>query len=138
MKITARDAANHPHLEKHVGKVLAGHKVVVEGFYLAAPNKRDASGHFEKRKVKYREEFTLAAHEHRSAAQGALGHLLSDKILAQRLSEKDPDFRAISTHQITSHVNILEMPKVVPPAPAAEEGGDELEPPAEENLPPQP
>lgn len=129
MKITARDAANHPHLEKHVGKVLVGHKVIVEGFYLAAPNKRDASGHFEKRKVKYREEFLLKPHEHRSHGQGALGHLLSDKILAQRLSEKDPDFRAISTHHITSHVNVLEMPK-------AEEGVD-VEP-AEENLPPQP
>lgn len=84
------------------GKVLAGHKIVVEGHYFSFDKK---SG--DKIRVKYREEFTLRAREHKAVAQGALGHILSDSQLVERLSSKDPEFRAIQTHEITSHENVL-------------------------------
>lgn len=89
------------------GKVLVGHKIVVEGFYSAAPQKTDEAGHWSKRRVAYREQFELAAHEHRLTAQGSLGHILSDKFLAARLSKNDPEFRAILTHKVVAHENML-------------------------------
>ncbi len=83
-------------------KTLRGHKITVEGFYFAF----DDAG--EKVKRKYSEEFTLSAHEHRAEPQGALGHLLSDKHLNERLSKKDKQFRAVQTHTVTKHENIHE------------------------------
>jgi hypothetical protein len=83
-------------------KHISGHKIVVEGFYFSWDRKRQ-----EKIRVAYREEFTLRAREHKAAPQGALGHILSDKVLVERLSAKDPDFRAIQTHTITKHENVL-------------------------------
>lgn len=88
------------------GRKLEGHKIVVEGFYFSSVINPHGGG-FEKKRVKYREEFVLGAAEHKVAAQGALGHLLSDKILAERLSLKDPDFRAVQSHTVVSHENIL-------------------------------
>lgn len=87
------------------GKHVAGHKIVVEGFYFAGVI--DAAGSFEKKRVAYREEFTLRAREHKLHGQGALGHILSDKVLAARLSSKDKNFRSIQTHVVTHHENIL-------------------------------
>lgn len=104
------------------GKHVSGHKIVVEGFYFSFDKK---SG--DKIRNAYREEFTLRAREHKAAPQGALGHILSDKVLVERLSAKDPEFRAIQTHTITAHENILvDAPK------AAEETEEvESEEPAE-------
>lgn len=99
------------------GKHLAGHKIVVEGLYFTFDKKTG-----DKIRKPYREEFTLRAREHKAAPQGALGHILSDKLLVERLSSKDPEFRAIQTHTITKHENVLvDAPK----APAAEGGSSE-------------
>lgn len=83
------------------GKHIAGHRITVEGIYHAF----DAKG--EKVKRQYSEVFDLAPHEHRVHGQGALGHILSDKMLSERLSKKDPEFRAIQTHIVTKHENIF-------------------------------
>lgn len=142
------------------GHHLTGHKIVVEGFYFTFDKK---SG--DKIRKAYREEFTLRAREHKAAPQGALGHILSDKQLAERLSAKDPEFRAIQTHTITAHENLHSLapgqpaapsivppvvppvvapsivpPVVAPPAPQAELAPEPIVPPeetepVEENLP---
>lgn len=114
MKITDRHAGQHAHLEQHVGKILTGHKIVVEGFYFSNEIEPH-TGHSEKKRVKYREEFTLRAREHKLHGQGALGHILSDKVLLERLSSKDPNFRAIQTHVVVAHENLF--------ADAPKEGG---------------
>lgn len=98
-------------------KLLCGHRVVVEGIYFARPLRRE-DDHTGKRKVSYREEFLLDPAEHRSHAQGALGHVLSDKLLAKRLTAKDPEFRGISTHEVTEHENLFEAPKAAALAPS--------------------
>lgn len=121
------DALAHAHgLPK--GGTLKGHKIVVEGFYFAV----DKLG--EKVRRKYREEFTLKAREHKVHGQGALGHLLSDKLLLERLSKKDPEFRAIQTHVVTAHENIVEPAPAAPPAgePETPEQEAESEAPAED------
>ena len=97
-------AAHEHNLPK--GKLVSGHKIVVEGLYLSSEINAH-NGHFEKKKIAYREEFTLAPSEHRVHAQGALGHILSDKLLAERLSSKDKNFRAIQTHKVVKHENVL-------------------------------
>lgn len=97
------------------GGTLKGHRIVVEGVYFAFDKKTG-----DKIKRKYREEFELAPHEHRVHGQGALGHLLSDKALAERLAKKDPEFRSIQTHHIVKHEN-----GVAAPAPAPEPDEEE-------------
>lgn len=82
---------------------LHGHRITVEGFYFAFDK---ASG--DKIRRKYSEVFELAADEHRVHGQGALGRILSDKQLSERLARKDPDFRAVQTHVVSAHENITE------------------------------
>jgi len=105
--IQLSDAAKTRHNIEH-DRLLKGHKIVVEGLYLARAPKRDVAGAAEKKSVKYREEFILEPHEHRAHGQGALGHILGDEKLAKRLSEKDKDFRAVKTHVVSAHENIWE------------------------------
>lgn len=103
--------------EKHgipEGKVISGHKIIVEGFYFAWDKKLG-----EKLRRSYREKFTLRAREHKAAPQGALGHILSDSKLTERLSAKDPEFRAIQTHTVVAHENILVDAAAKPKKPAA-------------------
>lgn len=101
------DALAQAHDLPKGGKLL-GHKITVEGFYFAF----DAAG--EKVRRKYSEEFELAPAEHKVHGQGALGHILTDKLLAARLSEKDPEFRAIQTHVVTAHENLSEAASAAP------------------------
>ena len=86
------------------GAKISGHKLVVKGIYFAF----DAKG--EKVKREYREEFELPPAAHLIHGQGALGSLLSDKSLAERLLKKDPEFRAIQTHELEAHANLFEAP----------------------------
>ena len=86
------------------GAKISGHKIVVKGLYFAF----DAKG--EKVKRAYSESFELPPAAHRVHGQGALASLLSDKILAERLLAKDPEFRSIQTHELESHVNLFEAP----------------------------
>lgn len=86
---------------------VVGHKIVVKGFYLARAAKRDVGGTAEKRKIAYREEFDLAPAPHLLHEQNALAHVLRD-LLPAKLREKDPEFRAIATHEIEEHENKLE------------------------------
>lgn len=96
----------HLQPKEAVEKVLAGHRVTVKGFYLAAPNAKSAAGHWEKRRLPYEETFDLEPKGHNFHGQGALGHLLRDEILAARLLENDPEFRAIATHEVVKHENL--------------------------------
>jgi len=96
------------------GKHISGHKVVIKGLYFAF----DAKG--EKVKRAYREEFELAPAAHLVHGQGALGAVLSDKILGEHLLAKDPEFRAVQTHEVEAHENLF----VDAPAPD-EEGIDD-------------
>lgn len=98
------DALAHAHGLPKDG-TLKGHRIVVEGFYFAV----DKLG--EKVRRKYREEFEVKPGEHKVHGQGALGHILSDKLLLERLGKNDPEFRAIQTHVVVSHENLVEHPK---------------------------
>lgn len=105
--IKISDALAHAH-DLPKGGVLHGHRITVEGFYFAFDNG-------EKVRRKYSEEFKLEPAEHRVHGHGALGHILSDAKLAERLSEKDKNFRGIQTHVITRHENLTEeFVKTVP------------------------
>jgi hypothetical protein len=86
-----------------VAPVVTGHRVTVKGFYLAAPNAKDKNGHDQKRRVAYEEIFDLEPQGHNFHGPGALGHLLRDSLLAERLYQKDPEFRAIATHEVVKH-----------------------------------
>ena len=101
------------------GRHVIGHRIVVEGYYVSSEIEPH-TGHAEKKRVRYSESFDLKPADHLLHGQGALGHILSDGFLAERLSAKDKNFRAIATHVISKHENILE-PEPAPadePAPA--------------------
>ena len=88
------------------GKHVAAHLIVVEGFYLSAADEAH-NGHHERKRVAYSETFELDPSAKALAESGALSHILSDKLLIERLRSKDKNFRAIATHTITRHENVL-------------------------------
>ena len=65
--------------EKHV----AGHVIVIEGFYLANDRDDKHNGHHEKKRVRYSETFEIEPREKALYAQGALSHILGDGKLAK-------------------------------------------------------
>ena len=87
-------------------KHIVAHYIVVEGFYLSAEIDPH-NGHTEKKRVAYSESFRLEPRAKALHAQGALSHILGDDALARRLTEKDKNFRAIATHTIARHENVL-------------------------------
>jgi hypothetical protein len=106
------------------GKVIVGHRITIQGYYLAAPRPAKVApfDRIEKRRVGYFETFDLSFSEHRVHGIGALGHILSDALLAKRLSAKDPEFRAIYTHHVVKHENLLaDAPVASQPEPEPEQ-----------------
>ncbi len=82
-------------------KRVEGHEVVIKGLYFAFTK----SG--EKVKREYEETFWLNPAERLLSGQGALGHILSGKLLSDLLAAKDPEFRVVHTHEVVSHENVL-------------------------------
>jgi hypothetical protein len=95
-------------METKTEKKLVGHKITVKGIYLAKPPKRDELGAAESRKVEYEESFDLPPGKGNLIDTNALSQVLGKNLLADRLLEKDTEFRGIKTHIIVKHENLFE------------------------------
>ena len=86
---------------------LAGHHLVVEGEYFSAESNAN-TGHTEKKRLHYHEEFALPAEEHCLISSNALSRILGNGQLEARLRSKDKNFRVIATHTVVDHENLFE------------------------------
>ena len=85
---------------------IIGHKVTVEGEYIAKEATRGPNGGAaERKRVSYRESFDLPPAAHHGHAHGAMAGVLN-KLLPERLAAKDPKFRGVLTHHVVHHENV--------------------------------
>ena len=85
---------------------IIGHKVTVEGEYIAKEATRGPNGGAaERKRVSYRESFDLPPAAHHGHAHGAMAAVLN-KLLPERLAAKDPKFRGVLTHHVVHHENV--------------------------------